>query len=71
MIDRDFKGGPIILRCDGCPAGDTDTGATAFQEAMAVARSEGWTVRYDGPGQGWCHFCPDCAEAGIGRGAAA
>lgn len=61
MIDRDFRGGPICLRCDACAPEFCRTGETEFAAALAVARAEGWVARHMGSDRGWAHFCPDCA----------
>lgn len=60
MIDRDYNGGPIVLRCDACAGGYLETEETTATAAMATASDEGWTRRHqDGD---WNHFCPDCSE---------
>lgn len=65
MLDREYMRGPIVLRCDGCPSEFIDTGETDLAAALPVARGEGWAVRHEGAGQGWCHFCPDCSQAAV------
>ena len=58
MIDREYRGGPVILRCDGCAPEYCETGEQDLAAAMAVARDEGWQVILrDGD---WLHHCPDC-----------
>jgi len=61
--DRNYRGGPIIFRCDGSAADFIETGEPEFIPALAVARREGWSAVDLGPGHGWCHFCPACTEA--------
>jgi len=61
MIDRQFNGGPIVLRCDACAPEYLETGTSDFAEAMAVAGDEGWIKRYAEWSAGWNHYCPDCA----------
>lgn len=60
MIDRDFRGGPIYLRCDAFAPEYCETGEHLFNQAIAVAQHKGWTVRHLGAERGWAHFCPDC-----------
>lgn len=62
MIDRNFYGGPLVVRCDGCAPAFVETGKKEFREAMAVAKRAGWQAVHCGPSHGWCHFCPDCVE---------
>ncbi len=64
MIDRDYRSGPIVLRCDGCSSEYCETGERDFAAALASAKSEGWAVIPIGEGSArdWCHFGPDCVE---------
>lgn len=62
MIDRNFHGGPIVVRCDGCAPAFVNTPHKAFPEALATAKAAGWTAHHCGPAHGWCHFCADCTE---------
>ena len=49
----------ITFVCDtaGCMA-LLPLNGPSLPEAVAQARRAGWTVRYDGPGHGWMHWCP-------------
>ena len=71
MIDRDFRAGPVILRCDFCAGGFIETGEKELRPALKAARAEGWAVRWQsgptvrgkrpgGAPGGWVHVCPDC-----------
>lgn len=62
MIDRDYRGGPIIVRCDGCAPEYIETGEKEFAAGVGMARRNGWEAKHQGPGHGWCHYCPDCVD---------
>lgn len=67
MIDRDFRGGPIHIRCDACAPEYIETGEREFNAAIAVAQHKGWTARHMGAARGWAHFCPDCTSERAGE----
>ncbi|MCV0384872.1 MAG: hypothetical protein K5821_00340 [Nitrobacter sp.] len=55
MIDR--QGGRILIECDSCDEVlDTETGE--FDEALALMKREGWSVRKIA--DEWLHGCPSC-----------
>ena len=68
MIDRDFYNGPIVVCCDGCASAYVETGEKDFAAGIAVAKDEGWAVRFCGEGHGWCHFCEECSEQRVWEG---
>lgn len=63
MIERNYRGGPIVLRCDTCRSEDIDTGERMLLPAILKAERAGWSVRNLGPGHGRCHFGPACVAA--------
>jgi hypothetical protein len=52
-------GGQYSMECDEC--GCEYTFGSDFMDMIEEAKKAGWKILPDG--DGWKHFCPDCAEA--------
>lgn len=58
MIDKEYGGYRLSCDCCGTIGGSFDS----YDDAVALARQEGWQTVRQGSGDWWCNYCPECRE---------